>query len=88
MISSNSFGPLFVSISFYFEGDGCADTRRAVLAMGGIALGKAVDSSGLLNVMDDLIRDMINGLTLAGVVAVLSVVVLVRPYPSFPSYTI
>jgi phosphate transporter len=45
--------------------------------MGGIALGKAVDSSGLLDMLDEVVRDMISGLSLFGVVAVLSVVVLV-----------
>lgn len=44
--------------------------------MGGIALGKGVMSSGLLNVMDELIRDLIEGLSLYTVVLVLSAVVL------------
>lgn len=47
------------------------------LAMGGIALGKGVMSSGLLNVMDELIRNLIEGLSLYTVVLVLSAVVLV-----------
>ncbi|KIJ51071.1 hypothetical protein M422DRAFT_204101 [Sphaerobolus stellatus SS14] len=56
------------------------------LAMGGIALGKAVDSSGLLGVMDQIVHNMIEGLSLFGVVAVLSVVVLV--ISTFISHTI
>lgn len=47
--------------------------------MGGIALGKAVDSSGLLVIMDGLVRQLIDGLSLYHVVLVLSLVVLVRP---------
>lgn len=47
------------------------------LAMGGIALGKGVTSSGLLDVMDDGIRDMISGLSLYTVVMVISLIVLV-----------
>ena len=46
--------------------------------MGGIALGKAVDSSGLLAIMDDIVRQLIDGLSLYRVVLVLSLVVLVR----------
>jgi phosphate transporter len=46
--------------------------------MGGIALGKAVMSSGLLDVMDEYIRDVIEDLSLYTIVLVLSVVVLVR----------
>ena len=46
--------------------------------MGGIALGKAVDSSGLLTTLDILIRDLVEGLSLYVVVLVLSGVVLVR----------
>lgn len=54
------------------------------LAMGGIALGKAVMSSGLLNVMDVLIRDMVEGFSLYTVVIILSAIVLVRlPFPLF-----
>ena len=45
--------------------------------MGGIALGKAVTSSGLLNVLDGGIRQLVNGLSLYTVVLVLSVVILV-----------
>lgn len=47
------------------------------LAMGGIALGKGVMSSGLLEVMDELIRDLVDGFSLYSVVLVLSPVVLV-----------
>jgi phosphate transporter len=47
------------------------------LAMGGIALGKAVVSSGLLAVMDDGVRGLVEGLALYEIVLVLSVVVLV-----------
>lgn len=47
------------------------------LAMGGIALGKAVMSSGLLDVLDILIRDMVEGFSLYTVVIILSPVVLV-----------
>lgn len=54
--------------------------------MGGIALGKGVMSSGLLEVMDVVIRKLINGFSLYSVVLVLSPVVLVReilihPFP-------
>lgn len=45
--------------------------------MGGIALGKGVTSSGLLEVLDDIIRNIIEGRTLYEVVMVLSVIVLV-----------
>ena len=48
------------------------------LAMGGIALGKGVMSSGLLEVFDVLIRDMVDGYSLYTVVLLLSPVVLVR----------
>lgn len=47
------------------------------LAMGGIALGKAVVSSGLLTTMDDGVRGLVEGLELYEIVVVLSVVVLV-----------
>lgn len=50
------------------------------LAMGGIALGKGVTSSGLLNVMDGVIRDLVDGYSLYNVVLILSPVVLVRPF--------
>ncbi|KAF8575970.1 hypothetical protein K439DRAFT_1664820 [Ramaria rubella] len=56
------------------------------LAMGGIALGKAVDSSGLLAVLDELVRRLIEGLSLYQVVLVLSVVVLI--ISTFISHTI
>ena len=49
------------------------------LAMGGIALGKGVTSSGLLSVLDDVIRDIIDGKSLYTVVLVLSGIVLVSP---------
>ena len=45
--------------------------------MGGIALGKGVTSSGLLEILDDVIRDIIDGKSLYTVVMVLSVIVLV-----------
>lgn len=48
------------------------------LAMGGIALGKGVESSGLLVVMDEVIRKILGDLSLYGVVMVLSAIVLVR----------
>jgi phosphate transporter len=48
------------------------------MAMGGIALGKGVMSSGLLDILDTLIRKLMEGLSLYTVVLVLSVVVLVR----------
>lgn len=48
------------------------------LAMGGIALGKGVMSSGLLEVMDVVIRDLVDGFSLYSVVLILSPVVLVR----------
>ena len=47
------------------------------LAMGGIALGKGVTSSGLLEVLDDIIRNLIDGMSLYTVVLVLSAIVLV-----------
>ncbi|EIN03935.1 Sodium/sulfate symporter [Punctularia strigosozonata HHB-11173 SS5] len=56
------------------------------LAMGGIALGKGVTSSGLLEVLDELIRDLVEGLSLYTVVLVLSPVVLV--ISTFISHTI
>jgi phosphate transporter len=46
--------------------------------MGGIALGKGVTNSGLLETMDVLIRDLLNGFSLYTVVLILSPVVLVR----------
>ncbi|KAH9070821.1 SPX-domain-containing protein [Lactarius deliciosus] len=56
------------------------------LAMGGIALGKGVTSSGLLDKMDVLIRGLINNRTEFGVVLVLTTVVLV--VSTFISHTI
>ncbi|KIP11029.1 hypothetical protein PHLGIDRAFT_114938 [Phlebiopsis gigantea 11061_1 CR5-6] len=56
------------------------------LAMGGIALGKGVTSSGLLEVMDDIIRDIVDGLSEYTVVIVLSGIVLV--VSTFISHTI
>jgi len=50
------------------------------LAMGGIALGKGVISSGLLDVMDITIRDLVNGFSLYSVVLILAPVVLVSIY--------
>jgi len=47
------------------------------LAMGGIALGKGVTSSGLLDVMDEIIRGIITDMSLYTVVLVLSGIVLV-----------
>ena len=49
--------------------------------MGGIALGNGVMSSGLLKVLDGIIRNLINGFTLYRVVLILSPVVLVREIP-------
>ena len=46
--------------------------------MGGIALGNGVMSSGLLKVLDGIIRNLINGYTLYTVVLILSPVVLVK----------
>ncbi|KAJ7112844.1 SPX domain-containing protein [Mycena crocata] len=56
------------------------------LAMGGIALGKGVTSSGLLEVLDLLIRDLLDGVSLYNVVLILSPVVLV--ISTFVSHTI
>jgi phosphate transporter len=56
------------------------------LAMGGIALGKGVMSSGLLEVVDIILRKMINGYSLYRVVLILSPVVLVRDPSQSPSY--
>lgn len=47
------------------------------LAMGGIALGQGVMSSGLLEVVDVIIRDWVDGFSLYTVVLILSPVVLV-----------
>ncbi|EUC64788.1 transporter, divalent anion:Na+ symporter (DASS) family protein, partial [Rhizoctonia solani AG-3 Rhs1AP] len=56
------------------------------LAMGGIALGKAVVSSGLLATMDDGVRRLVEGLALYEIVLVLSIVVLI--ISTFISHTI
>lgn len=56
------------------------------LAMGGIALGKGVVSSGLLNVMDLIIRDLVNGFSLYSVILILSPVVLVSTIVHKSSY--
>jgi hypothetical protein len=45
--------------------------------MGGIALGKGVTSSGLLDKMDYLIRQLVEGRSEFGVIVVLTTVVLV-----------
>jgi phosphate transporter len=50
--------------------------------MGGIALGKGVISSGLLNIIDDIIRKAVTGYKLYQVVLILSPIVLVRVDPS------
>lgn len=47
------------------------------LAMGGIALGNGVMASGLLKVLDGIIRELIDGLSLYTVVWILSPIVLV-----------
>ncbi|KAJ7705737.1 Sodium:sulfate symporter transmembrane region-domain-containing protein [Mycena olivaceomarginata] len=46
------------------------------LAMGGIALGKGVTQSGLLEVLDGIIRDLLDGVSPYNVVLILSPVVL------------
>jgi phosphate transporter len=46
--------------------------------MGGIALGKGVTNSGLLETMDAVIRRLLDGFSLYAVVLILSPVVLVR----------
>ncbi|KAF5379679.1 hypothetical protein D9615_005804 [Tricholomella constricta] len=56
------------------------------LAMGGIALGKGVMSSGLLGVVDVILRDAVEGLSLYNVVLILSPVVLI--ISTFISHTI
>ncbi|KIL65820.1 hypothetical protein M378DRAFT_197907 [Amanita muscaria Koide BX008] len=56
------------------------------LAMGGIALGKGVVASGLLEVMDVVIRDMLHDFSLYTVVLILAPVVLV--VSTFISHTI
>jgi phosphate transporter len=54
--------------------------------MGGIALGKAVTSSGLLDYMDSGIRQLVTGLSIYTVVLSLSAVVLI--ISTFISHTI
>ncbi|KAG6829000.1 hypothetical protein H0H92_005977 [Tricholoma furcatifolium] len=54
--------------------------------MGGIALGKGVMSSGLLEVLDGIIRDLVKGFSLYAVVIILSPVVLI--ISTFISHTI
>jgi hypothetical protein len=49
--------------------------------MGGIALGNGVMSSGLLKVLDGIIRNLIHDLTLYTVVLILSLIVLVGENP-------
>ncbi|KAF9456448.1 SPX domain-containing protein [Collybia nuda] len=56
------------------------------LAMGGIALGKGVMASGLLEVVDVILRDLVEGYTLYSVVLILSPVVLI--ISTFISHTI
>lgn len=56
------------------------------LAMGGIALGKGVMSSGLLDILDSLIREKLDGFSLYTVVLILSFVVLV--ISTFISHTV
>lgn len=48
--------------------------------MGGIALGKGVTNSGLLDVMGDIIQDSVDGYKLSTVVFILSPMVLVGAY--------
>jgi len=47
------------------------------LAMGGIALGKGVSSSGLLEILHDAISELVEGYRLYTVVLILSPIVLV-----------
>jgi len=56
------------------------------LAMGGIALGKAVTTSGLLEKMDVVIRQMVEGLSIYSVVLSLTFIVLI--VSTFISHTI
>jgi phosphate transporter len=56
------------------------------LAMGGIALGKGVTSSGLLGILGELISDLVRGFSLYKVVLILSPIVLV--ISTFISHTI
>jgi phosphate transporter len=50
------------------------------LAMGGIALGKGVMSSGLLEILDVIIRDLVQGFQLYTVVLILSPIILVSVF--------
>ena len=54
--------------------------------MGGMALGKGVDASGLLAVLDGIIRQMLNGFGLYSAVLVLAPIVLL--ISTFISHTI
>ncbi|KAF5326950.1 hypothetical protein D9619_005042 [Psilocybe cf. subviscida] len=56
------------------------------LAMGGIALGKGVMSSGLLEILDVIIRDLVEGFQLYTVVLILSPIILI--ISTFISHTI
>jgi len=56
------------------------------LAMGGIALGHGVMSSGLLEIVDIILRNMLDGFSLYAVVLILSPVVLI--ISTFISHTI
>ncbi|KAG6820158.1 hypothetical protein H0H93_004595 [Arthromyces matolae] len=56
------------------------------LAMGGIALGKGVMSSGLLGVVDGIVKRLVDGVSLYGVVLILSPIVLI--ISTFISHTI
>jgi hypothetical protein len=58
------------------------------LAMGGIALGKGVTQSGLLEVLDGIIRDLLDGVSPYNVVLILSPVVLVRRHGFFQCTTL
>lgn len=64
--------PVYCNLAFY--------PTCLVLAMGGISLGKGVESSGLLSVTDVMIRHLIQDLSLYEVVLVLSTVVLACKY--------
>jgi len=67
-----------VTLTFCIQDDFEQFTWTIVfLAMGGIALGKGVTSSGLLDVMGEVIRDMVDGYKLYNVVLILSPIVLV-----------
>ena len=47
------------------------------LAMGGIALGKAVLSSGLLDSLDHVLEELVHGMSLYSVLMVFSLIALV-----------